>query len=73
VRPQYRGLGLGRRLSESAMARARAAGYRRIYLDSLPTMLEARALYAALGFIACAPYYDNSLLGSDCFELELAQ
>jgi len=73
VRPQYRGLGLGRRLSESAMARARAAGYRRIYLDSLPTMLEARALYAALGFTACAPYYDNSLLGSVCFELDLDQ
>ncbi|HSB48573.1 MAG TPA: hypothetical protein VLD15_03575 [Burkholderiales bacterium] len=50
-----------------------AAGYRRIYLDSLPTMLEARALYAALGFTACAPYYDNSLLGSDCYELVLDQ
>jgi ribosomal protein S18 acetylase RimI-like enzyme len=71
VRPQYRGQGLARRLSETAIARARAAGYRRMYLDSLPTMLEARALYAALGFTACAPYYDNSYLGSDCFQLEL--
>ena len=71
VRPQYRGRGLARRLAEIAIAQARAAGYRRMYLDSLPTMLEARALYAALGFTACAPYYDNSCLGSDCFELDL--
>jgi GNAT superfamily N-acetyltransferase len=72
VRPQYRGQGLGRRLADAAIARARAAGYRRMLLDSLPTMREARTLYAALGFTACAPYYDNSFLGSDCFELRLA-
>jgi GNAT superfamily N-acetyltransferase len=71
VRPQYRGQGLGRRLAESAIARARAAGYRRIYLDTLPMMLDARALYAALGLMRCAPYYDNSCVGSDCLELKL--
>ena len=73
VRPRYRRLGLGRRLSESAIAKARSAGYRRMVLDSLPTMREARTLYAMLGFTACAPYYDNSRLGSDCFELKLDQ
>ena len=73
VRPQYRGQGLGRRLAEDAIARARITGYRRMLLDSLPTMREARTLYAALGFTASAPYYDNSLLGSDCFELRLDQ
>jgi len=71
VRPQYRGHGLARKLAETAIARARTAGCRRMYLDSLPTMLEARALYAGLGFTACAPYYDNSRLGSDCFALDL--
>jgi hypothetical protein len=40
-------------------------------LDTLPIMIEARALYASLGFASCAPYYDNSCVGSDCFELEL--
>jgi len=42
-----------------------------VCLDTLPTMREARALYASLGFKPCAPYYDNNCVGSDCFELEL--
>ena len=71
VRPRYRRAGMGRRLAETAIARARAMGYRRMFLDTLPTMLEARALYSSLGFTACAPYYDNSCVGSDCLELVL--
>jgi GNAT superfamily N-acetyltransferase len=71
VRPRYRRAGVGRRLAVTAIARARAMGYRRIFLDTLPTMPEARALYASLSFRPCAPYYDNSCLGSDCFALDL--
>jgi GNAT superfamily N-acetyltransferase len=71
VRPHYRGAGLGRKLAETAIERARRMGYRRICLDTLPAMREARALYSSLGFTACAPYYDNSCLGGDCFELRL--
>jgi putative acetyltransferase len=71
VRPAFRRTGLGRKLTGAALAAARAAGYRRMYLDTLPAMKEARALYGSLGFTPCAPYYDNSCAGSDCFELEL--
>jgi len=71
VRSAFRQVGLGRRLAETAVAHARAAGYRRICLDTLPTMREARSLYASLAFKACAPYYDNARVGSDCFELRL--
>ena len=71
VRAGHRGAGLGRRLAEAAIERARAMGCRRVVLDALPNMVEARALYRSLGFNPCAPYYDNSCLGSDCFELQL--
>jgi len=71
VRPRYRRTELGRRLAEMAINGARTMGYRRMFLETLSTMLEARALYASLGFKACAPYHDNAGLGSNCFELHL--
>lgn len=71
VRPAFRGTGLGRKLAATAIAAARQAGYRRMVLDTLPDMKEARALYVSLGFTACEPYYDNACIGSDCFELML--
>ena len=72
VRPRFRRAGLGRALVLQAIERSRAAGYERVCLDTLPVMIEARALYASLGFTPCAPYYDNSCVGSDCFALRLA-
>ena len=71
VQPRFRRAGLGRALGVAAIECARRLGCRRICLETLPTMLEARALYASLGFTACAPYYGNCALGSDCFELVL--
>ncbi len=71
VRPAFRGTGWGKKLAAAAIAAARKAGYRRMMLDTLPNMKEARALYLSLGFAACEPYYDNACAGSDCFELNL--
>ncbi len=56
VRPSHRRAGLGRRLSEAVMARAREMGYRTVKLDSDPALLPALALYRSLGFAPAARY-----------------
>jgi ribosomal protein S18 acetylase RimI-like enzyme len=71
VRPRTRGHGLGRGLTEAAIAAARRGGYQRVLLDSLPTMQEALALYRALGFREIAPYLAQPTPGARCFELVL--
>jgi ribosomal protein S18 acetylase RimI-like enzyme len=71
VGPATRGVGVGRALAEAGVARARAMGYRELKLDTLPTMGEARALYAALGFRACDPYYRNPVPGVAYMSLAL--
>jgi putative acetyltransferase len=69
----WRGAGLGRRLAESAIAAARAAGYTRMRLDTLERLREANTLYAALGFRRAEPYYPNPLDGVVYWELDLQQ
>jgi putative acetyltransferase len=63
VQPNARNGGWGRRLAERIVADARGIGYTELKLDTLEWMTSARALYGALGFRTCAPYYDNPLPG----------
>ncbi len=72
VRPAFRGLGLGRRLAESTIAAARAAGYRAMCLDTLGRLTAARAMYEDLGFREITAYYDNPLDDVCYLELELS-
>lgn len=64
VRPAMRGSGLGRTLAERICEEARAAGYRQICLDTLPSMQAAVGLYTDLGFVPVAPYVFNPLPGA---------
>ncbi len=72
LRPAYRRLGLGRRLAETCVEAARAAGYRTLCLDTLSFMDAARALYADLGFHEIPAYYDNPLDDVRYLELDLS-
>jgi ribosomal protein S18 acetylase RimI-like enzyme len=68
VQPVYRGLKLGRQLTEMALAFARSVGYSRIRLDTLPSMTAAQALYRALGFEMIEPYCADPICGATYWE-----
>lgn len=71
VSPSVRGRGLGRRLVEAILDDAARLGYARVRLDTLPSMLDAQALYTALGFVEIARYNDNPIAGSRFLEIAL--
>ena len=72
VRSAYRGSGLGRRLATSIIGEAKIRGYARMYLDTLPKLTAAIALYRDLGFRECGPYLPAPTPGALCFELRLS-
>lgn len=71
IDPAGRGHKLGRRLTDAVLAEARRLGYRRIRLDTFPSMVAANRIYDALGFSDIPPYYDNPLPGARYRELVL--
>jgi putative acetyltransferase len=71
VRPAFRGSGAGRELVSSLIEDARAIGYKRMLLDTLPSMAEAHKLYRTLGFREIPSYQKNPIPGALFFELLL--
>jgi len=72
VRPEFRGKGLGRTLTETIINAARESGYQRLRLDTLPgKMDQAIAMYRSLGFKDIERYYNNPYEAAAFMELIL--
>lgn len=71
VRPQFRGLNMGRLLAEVVITEARQRGYERMRLDTLPSMKGAQRLYLALGFREIPAYRYNPIPDTMFLELIL--
>lgn len=69
VRPAFRGRGIGARLLDMIIEEARAIGYERMLLDTLPFLTRALAMYERRGFREVGRYNDSPL--GDCIYLEL--
>ena len=73
VRSGFRKEGVGQVLVENLIADACALGYKKLRLDTLPSMREAQALYKRLGFVEIPAYLKNPTPNALCFELALSQ
>ncbi|MFQ3588165.1 MAG: GNAT family N-acetyltransferase [Fimbriimonadaceae bacterium] len=63
VRPEFRRMGVGRKLAEELVRFGREAGYRRMVLDTLDRLEPAREMYRSMGFVEIPAYYGNPLPG----------
>ena len=71
VDPDFRGKGVGRELALAAIKAAKAIGYRRLLIDTLPSMRMAVKLYRELGFTEAPAYYKTPIEGTMFLALDL--
>lgn len=78
VRPAFRahraadGRSIGRTLAYQLVDAARAAGYRRLRLDTITGKMDAAvSLYRSMGFVEIPPYYPSPVPGTTYMELSL--
>jgi putative acetyltransferase len=64
--PEMRGTGLGRNIVEKCLQAARDAGFKKIYLETMPELKLALKLYEKFGFqYLCAPMGNSGHFGCD--------
>lgn len=71
VRPEARGLGIGKQIAQRLIQEGLRLGYATMVLDTLDWLNTALHLYESLGFVRTEPYYDNPLPDVVYWKLEL--
>lgn len=71
LRKEARGRGLGKQLLARSIRMAKALGYKRMRLDTLPGMQTAIGLYKKAGFYEIDPYRFNPVAGTKYMEIKL--
>lgn len=71
VLPEQQERGIGMALIKAILDQARSDGYEEMFLDTHPSMREARSLYHKVRFRECARYNQNPTPGIRFFKLNL--
>ena len=71
VAPEERGHGVGNALALAAIKAAKEIGYRKLIIDTLPSMRMALKLYRELGFTEAPSYYKTPVEGTMFLALDL--
>lgn len=71
VKPEFQGLGLGKKMALSIIEEAKIKGYKTMKLDTLKRLQSANYLYNSLGFSETKPYNYNPESDVAYFEKEL--
>ncbi len=73
LRSEGRGQGIGKMLLQESIIAAKALGYTKMRLDTLPSMHSAIGLYKRFGFYEIEAYRYNPFAEALFFELDLAE
>jgi putative acetyltransferase len=70
LRPEARGIGLGRQLIASCIKEASSSGYRHVYIETMPELRQAVGIYEKFGFrYLRGPLGDTGHFGCDVWML----
>lgn len=71
VKPEFRGLKIGRKLAERVIEQACKIGYGRMRIHTIAALERANRLYESLGFTEISPYEDSPREDAVFMELKL--